>query len=114
MVNELYCGAIGYSQALHEASATLLDCMMLKAPCDTDVYGFVHTKVAPVVQQMKEEEEQRVAKQAMEDQGFVAGGFDTAHDAVRNAPRAVRCTARRQSGRTARSTWARTTASCTR
>ena len=89
MVNELYCGAIGYSQALHEASATLLDCMMLKAPCNSDVYGFVHTKVAPVVQQMKEEEEQRVAADSMRDRGFVAGGFDTAHDAVRNAPNSV-------------------------
>ena len=92
LANDLYCGAIGYTQSLQTASTELCHALMMKAPADKAVYPFVREQVAPVVHDMQRAEEERVAKDAIEERGFIAGGFDVAHDAVRNATNSAAAT----------------------
>ena len=98
LANDLYCGAIGYTQSLQTASAELCHALMMKAPADKSVYPFVQEWVAPVVHDMQRAEEEQVAKDAIEEWGFIAGGFDVAHDAVRNATNSAAVTADLASG----------------
>ena len=98
LANDLYCGAIGYTQSLQTASTELCHALMMKAPADKSVYPFVRERVAPIVHNMQHAEEERVAKDAMEERGFIAGGFDVAHDAVRNATNSAAATTDLASG----------------
>ena len=98
LANDLYCGAIGHTQSLQTASTELCHALMMKAPANKSVYRFVREWVAPVVHNMQRAEEEQVAKDAMEERGFIAGGFDVAHDAVRNATNSAAVTADLASG----------------
>ena len=47
LANDLYCGAIGYTQSLQTASAELCQALMMKAPADKSVYRFVRERRPP-------------------------------------------------------------------
>ena len=91
VINLLYSAGILMTPAMHTASSTLCDTMMLKAPdagsarSGRGVYGF-QPQVSTVIAQLVEQEEDNVAEQIRNSPaGVLFAGFDAAHPSQRGA-----------------------------